>query len=132
MKRKSVVEQLKKSLIQEKASVQTKLASLDSKIAKAEAVFSEKISENKSDIKNTVMKVKRDTFTFPESDYKIIETIINKAMSMTIKVNKSEVLRAGLLAISELHDDNLRSIISRVEKIKVGRPSKYKKSERMP
>ncbi|NNM83520.1 MAG: hypothetical protein HKL98_13095 [Burkholderiales bacterium] len=67
-------------------------------------------------------KVKRDSFTFPESDYEKISELKKTCLAMGINAKKSEILRAGLHALAALDQEGLKSMVSRVEKIKTGRP----------
>ena len=67
-------------------------------------------------------KVKRDSFTFPEADYDKISELKKACLAMGINAKKSEILRAGLHALAALDKDGLKTMVSRVEKIKTGRP----------
>jgi hypothetical protein len=67
-------------------------------------------------------KVKRDTFSFPLSDYKRISEIQKDALLSAIQINKSEVVRAGLMALQSLSPDKRHKLLLSVEKIKPGRP----------
>ncbi|MDX1539760.1 MAG: hypothetical protein R3349_00010 [Geminicoccaceae bacterium] len=68
-------------------------------------------------------KVVRDTFSFPERDHRRIAEISDAALNAAIRVNKSEIVRAGLIALqgmtAEARDELLRS----VEHLKTGRPA---------
>lgn len=67
-------------------------------------------------------KVIRDTFTFPPSDHKRIKEIIKEGLQSAFQVNKSEVIRAGLIALQELPTEKRHSLLRSVEKMKPGRP----------
>lgn len=67
-------------------------------------------------------KVIRDSFTFPETDYLKISELKKICLSMGINAKKSEILRAGLHALASLDKAKLKDVISKVEKIKTGRP----------
>jgi hypothetical protein len=67
-------------------------------------------------------KVKRDTFTFPPADYKRIQDIQKDCLRAAIQVNKSEVVRAGLIALQELTPEKRHQLLQSVEKMKPGRP----------
>lgn len=69
-------------------------------------------------------KVVRDTFTMPRSDYERIETLTQRCLNAGVLVNKSELLRAGLILLEAASDEHLRAAASAVEKIKTGRPPK--------
>src|SRR5450631_772413 len=54
------------------------------------------------------VKVVRDSFTMPQTDYNIISEIKQKALKAGIQVKKSELLRAGLQALAKLSIVQLR------------------------
>ena len=65
--------------------------------------------------------VKKDIFSFPLDDYKLIELSINKAISLEKIMNKSEIIRAGLKSLYALTDKDFLDVINSVKKIKRGR-----------
>lgn len=69
-------------------------------------------------------KVVRGSFTMPKADYNIIAEIKQKALKTGLHVKKSELLRAGLHALSKLSAAQLKQTMSSLEKIKTGRPNK--------
>jgi hypothetical protein len=69
-------------------------------------------------------KVVRDTFTMPRSDYEKIATLTQRCLNAGVLVNKSELLRAGLILLETASQEHLRAAASAVEKIKTGRPPK--------
>ncbi|MBI4807907.1 MAG: hypothetical protein HY799_03005 [Nitrosomonadales bacterium] len=73
---------------------------------------------------NGKVKVVRDSFTMPQADYELIAMIKEKALNAGLHVKKSELLRAGLQALSKLTAAQLKRTISGLEKIKTGRPMK--------
>jgi len=77
--------------------------------------------EKKSDHK---VKVVRDSFTMPQSDYELIAVLKQKALKSGLQVKKSELLRASLHALSKLTAAQLKRAISSLEVIKTGRPKK--------
>lgn len=66
----------------------------------------------------------RDSFTFPESDYALIEVLKARALAAGREVKKSEILRAALAALSALPLADLLKTLDGVERIKTGRPAK--------
>lgn len=72
----------------------------------------------------TKVKVVRDSFTMPQSDYELIAELKQKALKAGLHVKKSELLRASLQAFSKLSTAQLKSAITGLEKIKTGRPKK--------
>jgi len=77
---------------------------------------------NDKDKKSAKQKMVRDSFTMPEDDYSILEELKAKCMVNGIEVKKSELLRAGLIALSKCSDASLIKAVSEVEKLKTGRP----------
>lgn len=69
-------------------------------------------------------KLVRDSFTFPEADYARIGALKQRAMAAGREVKKSEVLRAGLVALSALSDAALLETLDSVDKLKPGRPAR--------
>jgi len=69
-------------------------------------------------------KVVRDTFTMPRSDCEKIATLTQRCLDAGVAVNKSELLRAGLILLEAASEEHLRAAASAVEKIKTGRPPK--------
>jgi len=76
--------------------------------------------------KNTSSKVKvvRDSFTMPQSDYAKIGELKQLCLKGGMQVKKSELLRAGLHALSKLSVAQLKTSLSGLEKIETGRPEK--------
>ena len=70
------------------------------------------------------VKVVRDSFTMPQSDYELIAELKQKALKAGLHVKKSELLRASLQTFSKLSATQLKSAITSLEKIKTGRPKK--------
>ncbi len=69
-------------------------------------------------------KLVRDSFTFPETDYAKFATLKQRALKIGHEVKKSELLRAGLAALSDLSDEALLQALGAVDKLKPGRPAK--------
>ncbi len=68
-------------------------------------------------------KVVRDTFTMPPKDYKRISDIQHEALQSAIQVNKSEIIRAGLISLQKLTENQRNQILLSLEKVKPGRPA---------
>ncbi len=66
-------------------------------------------------------KVVRDSFTLPENDYLLFQTLRDRAMDFRINATKGEVLRAGLHALMRMSDEEYVAILKTVEKLKPGR-----------
>jgi hypothetical protein len=71
------------------------------------------------------VKVVRDSFTMPQSEYQKIAEIKAACLKAKMHVKKSEVLRAGLKLLAGLNAAKLKLVLSGLEKIKTGRPKKH-------
>lgn len=69
-------------------------------------------------------KVVRDSFTMPKNDYDLIAELKQRCQKQDMHVKKSELLRAGLHALSKLSPAQLKHALNGLEKIKTGRPKK--------
>jgi hypothetical protein len=83
-----------------------------------------KPAEARGEKKAKKAKVVRDSFTMPENDYGKIAALKKQCLAAGLPVKKSELLRAGLNALSELPMAELAALIGRLENVKTGRPSK--------
>lgn len=92
------------------------------KAAPAEAVKAEKVVKAKVAKKP---KVVRDSFTMPQSEYHKIAEIKALCLKAGLQVKKSEVLRAGVIALCAMSEAQLNTALSRLDKIKTGRPNKH-------
>ncbi len=115
-----MAESMRRSLNEEAVRIQDRFA-------KAEAIFGDAQPSNiqeKSDIHLAppASKVIRDTFSLPPADYALLEQLRNRALSVGLAINKSELVRAGLRLLSELNEADFRHLIQRVDKVKPGRP----------
>ena len=80
----------------------------------------------KSEKKHPKQKVVRDSFTMPENEYIVLAALKKKSLAAGVAVKKSELLRAGLKVLSEMSQVNLNKQLSKLDEIKIGRPSKTK------
>ena len=85
------------------------------------AADNEDVSSNKKH-KSQKTKVIRDSFSFPEQDYRKISELKKTCLSAGILAKKSEILRAGLYLLTQLSQDELKQTIEKVEKVQTGRP----------
>lgn len=81
----------------------------------------EKASIKKS--KSPKLKVIRDSFSFPEHDYRKISELKKSCLAAGIHVKKSEILRVGLYLLSQMNLDELKQAVEKIEKVRTGRPS---------
>lgn len=77
-------------------------------------------------VKNKPEKVKpvRDSFTFPKNEYLVIDVLKKRAVALGHPSKKSELLRAGIKALSVMSDTAFAAAIRQVPAIKTGRPGK--------
>lgn len=69
-------------------------------------------------------KLVRDSFSMPESDFKLISAVKKRALAFERVTKKSEVLRAGLKALQGLSETQLKALLETLPVIKTGRPKK--------
>lgn len=75
-----------------------------------------------SPVKPAKVKLVRDTFTFPQTDYEQLGLLKKRAIKLGQDTKKSELVRAGLALLSQLDDAALLAALSGVERLKTGRP----------
>ena len=68
-------------------------------------------------------KLVRDSFTIPKNEYAAIDALKERAVTMGTSVKKSELLRAGLMALLAMGDPAYRRALAAVPTLKTGRPS---------
>ena len=74
--------------------------------------------------KTEKVKVVRDSFTIPKTEYAQIAAMKKRAMALGLEVKKSELLRAGLALLSATSDAAFRKALGNVPTLKTGRPGK--------
>lgn len=67
-------------------------------------------------------KLVRDSFTMPKAEYAAIDQLKRRATLLQRPAKKSELLRAGIKALSALDDAALLAALQAVPTIKTGRP----------
>lgn len=70
------------------------------------------------------VKLVRDSFSMPKNEYAAIDALKARALGMQLVAKKSELLRAGLLALNAMDDASLRTMLTMVPTLKTGRPKK--------
>ena len=70
------------------------------------------------------VKLVRDSYAMPESEYAQIGALKKRLAALGNEVKKSELLRGGIVALVTLDDAALKEMMARVERIKTGRPAK--------
>ncbi len=69
-------------------------------------------------------RVVRDSYTMPEIDYQRLKDLKKVLLEQGVHVKKSELLRAGLLALEGMKSAERLVLLQKIERIKTGRPSK--------
>lgn len=97
--------------------------------AAAKAPLKGKISAAASKIKKVKKagskeKVLRDSFSMPKSDFDKIAVLKAQCTKLGMHVKKSELLRAGLHALSKMNAAQLKQAVAGLEVVKTGRPKK--------
>ncbi|MEI6660521.1 MAG: hypothetical protein WCL01_00250 [Comamonadaceae bacterium] len=69
-------------------------------------------------------KLVRDSFTFPKTEYEVLEAMKQRATKLKVTVKKTELLRAGIKSLAALGDAAFLSAIAAVPSLKTGRPAK--------
>lgn len=123
------------------ASIGAEEESVSRRFEKAETLLNPQKSQEISSLKDVIKKqpkerkkstpkkqllpekVVRDTFTMPPKDYKRISDIQYEALQSAIQVNKSEIIRAGLISLQKLTENQRNQILLSLEKVKPGRPT---------
>ena len=70
------------------------------------------------------VKLVRDSFTMPETEYAVIALLKKRCLSASVSAKKSEILRAAVAGLAKLSDAAVVAAIRRLEPIKTGRPAK--------
>jgi hypothetical protein len=77
-------------------------------------------------------KLVRDSFTIPKTEYAAIDTLKNRAVALGTSIKKSELLRAGLMALQALSDAAYKRALGAVPALKTGRPAAEVKPAPLP
>lgn len=86
-------------------------------VPKPQAVKTKPVKEKK-------VKVVRDSFTIPKTEFTQIADMKKRAMTLGVEIKKSELIRAGLQVISGLPDASFKKALAAIPTVKTGRPSK--------
>ena len=113
------------SLKQKKMSLQKKKPSVPEISDDQVEAFGDQ-AETETQKRRIVQKVKkriktvRDTFTMPQPEYDQIEKLRIRAMKKGIDRNKSEMIRAGLKALTKMNETEFKEAINQVTRTKRG------------
>lgn len=80
--------------------------------------------------KDKKVKLVRDSFTMPKSEYAAIDVLKARVARLGRPSKKSEMLRAGVMALSAMPDAQLLGCLAGLPAIKTGRPAKVKTQEK--
>ena len=69
-------------------------------------------------------KLVRDSFTIPKDEYTALAELKQRCAKLAQPAKKSELLRAGIKALTALSDKALLAALKAVPSIKTGRPTK--------
>lgn len=71
-----------------------------------------------------IIKMVRDSFTFPESEHKRLVELKKRLIALGTEVKKGELVRAAIGMLFALDNEKLIAAVADVEKLKTGRPKK--------
>jgi hypothetical protein len=74
--------------------------------------------------KEKKIKVVRDSFTLPKTELLQVAAMKKRALDLGVDVKKSELIRAGLQALSGLAEAPFKKALASIPTIKTGRPPK--------
>jgi hypothetical protein len=75
-------------------------------------------------LKDKKVKVVRDSFTIPKNELLQIGESKKRALALGVEIKKSELIRAGLQALTSMNDAAFKKALANVPSIKTGRPAK--------
>ncbi|KPF47848.1 hypothetical protein IP87_00230 [beta proteobacterium AAP121] len=98
----------------------TKAATQAQPLAQPEAAADAQVAESP----RKRAKLVRDSFTMPQFDFDLIDAMKARTLALKRPTKKSELLRAGLHALSALKDRQLLAALESLQALKPGRPKK--------
>lgn len=104
----------------------TKRTAPQSTVAKPAAAKPVAAKPTKVEAKSKKPKLVRDSFTIPKDEYAGIDTLKERSVALGRPAKKSELLRAGLMALLALSPNALHAALEAVPTIKTGRPKSDK------
>lgn len=69
-------------------------------------------------------KMVRDSFTIPKAEYATLDELKKRTVRLAAPAKKSELLRAGIMALASMDDAGFMASLRAVPTIKTGRPAK--------
>ena len=95
-------------------------------VAKPAAAKPVAAKPTKAEAKPKKPKLVRDSFTIPKDEYAGIDTLKERSVALGRPAKKSELLRAGLMALLAMSPIALHAALEAVPTIKTGRPKSDK------
>lgn len=80
------------------------------------------VKADKKPAKPPRVKLVRDGFTMPETDFALFAALKARALKAQRETKKSELLRAGLQALAAMSDAQLLAALQGLAPVKIGRP----------
>jgi hypothetical protein len=112
----------------------TKTTPVEPKLKKNQAKVPTKAKAKPADkaVATKVKKTKlvRDSFTIPKDEYLALQKLKERAIGLTKPAKKGELLRAGLLALSNMSDAAFIATLAAIPALKTGRPQGAKASKK--
>ena len=115
-------------------SVNTDSASrVSERLDKADKVFKQKYEEGQGSgvteiqaepVKPSRPRVVKETFTLLPNELDVLESIRERLRMMNVDNLKAEVLRAGIIGLSQMSNDDLKNTFEQVEKVRGGKRRK--------
>ena len=93
----------------------------------ASKIVATKTPVEKKTAKAKKVKLVRDSFTMPETEYGVIAGLKARCLAAGVSAKKSEILRAAVAGLARLGDTSLVAAIRKLDIIKTGRPAKQGK-----
>ncbi|MFM7026244.1 MAG: hypothetical protein ACKOWC_09345 [Limnohabitans sp.] len=90
----------------------------------AKPVLTSEAKVDKKKDKVEKVKVVRDSFTIPKTEYAQIVAMKKRAVDLGLETKKSELIRAGLTLLASTSEAAFRKALGNVPTLKTGRPGK--------
>ena len=116
MPKKNIKSALANSLKHEDLAVEQRFQNAETALAKRSH---EPLPSRPTSPANLVI---RDSFTMPDDDYQLLALLKKRALNLAVSVNKSQLLRAGLIMLNNSSDKAFVDSIEQLDKVNVGRP----------
>ena len=79
--------------------------------------------------RKSLEKTIRDIFSMPESDYNLVAKLVGRGGKMGMMINKSQIIRMGLLGLENLSDSQFENALRNFTKREMERMAASKKTE---